>query len=89
MVLVKRGLGRGLEALLVEMPGVVDTSLHSYGMEGLQQDNQHAPFVVAELPYVQESPENRQTLRGVLLKEAEALKNFLDDFETMLQRHSL
>lgn len=88
MTLTKRGLGRGLEALLTEVPIMAETALHSQGL-AVQQDHQVDQFVVAELQHPVELTENKQTLRGVLLNEAEALKSFLEDFETMVQHHSL
>lgn len=88
MVLAKRGLGRGLEALLVEVPVITETSLHSHDT-GLSHNNQHTPFVVADLPHAHKLSENNQPLIRVLLNEAEAIKDLLTDLEAILQHHSL
>ncbi|SJM95503.1 hypothetical protein [Crenothrix polyspora] len=88
MVLAKRGLGRGLEALLVEMPVMAEKALHSHDLES-SHNNQHNPFVVADLPHTQKLSEHKQPLSRVLLGEAEALKALLGDLEAILQRRSL
>ncbi len=88
MVAAKRGLGRGLEALLVEVPVMAETSQHIFAIEQ-PQDSQNNPLLATDLRAFQDIAENMQTENRLLLKEAEALKSFLDDFETMVQCHGI
>jgi hypothetical protein len=88
MVLAKRGLGRGLEALLVEVPVMAETSQHLSAIEQ-PQDSQNNPSVASDIQAFQDIAENMQTENRLLIKEAEALKGFLDDFETLVQCHGI
>ena len=70
MTLKKRGLGRGLEVLLAEAPA----------LEGLQQ-----------MPAVSENVDGQAVNEIIrrerlnLLQEAEALKSFLDEVESIIR----
>jgi hypothetical protein len=88
MSLTKKGLGRGLEALLVEVPTLAESSLQSYDAQSLPTSDNN-PFVVAELYATNSLPNHKATSQQVLLKEAEALRSFLDDLETTLRHYAI
>lgn len=88
MVLAKRGLGRGLEALLVKVPIMARASQQISTIEQAQV-SQNQELVSVDLQNSLHPIETDPLKNHLLLQEAEALKSFLDDFETMLQQHSL
>lgn len=84
MSLAKRGLGRGLEALLVDVPLATEHSQLSPLLEQGQSVVNPQLTASAELQHLQEIAETLQQEGRWLLKEAEALRDFLDDFSAIL-----
>jgi hypothetical protein len=83
MSLAKRGLGRGLEALLVEMPVMAESAPF---VPAVTQDSSHNTLVTisGNEPLLQGRAETLQQARRTLLQEAEDLKRFLDDFTSLV-----
>lgn len=82
MTAQKRGLGRGLEALLVDVTRPVTAKEDATPPQVKLADDHAVIATIALMKAIQKENAN-------LVKEVEALKELLDDFEALVQNFNI